>query len=416
VDRDPAVEGCRKGPAAGAAGTAIAKLLRLRALRIPAGANAPALPCVCRAPAPPPAGACLSGPGGVRGSCVGRPARAGRKVLPHSTSLRCHGRGHRPCPSAAPPLGQPGAKAPGQRPTRPRPAPDPPPAGASLPPGRALASVPPGPAGPQGTVARGRGNAGRVSCPARGWARRSCHNPPAPAAMAKAIAFATALRCEHARRGPKPPASARPAHGGRFAPAGPGAGLSVFPDLPVHRAPSRAGGGNAGRVSRFRPEWRSCALRDARSLWQGPSPLPQRHAGPCPAGGQSPRPAPDPPPAGASPPPGRALASVPPGPAGPQGTVPRRRGKRGSRFLPRPWMGQKVLQRFPPRPHWHPFSPDQQGFPARQARDRRFQHLVRGRVRRRRPARNPVRRGPPSKGNARPCASGTAGAGADSGP
>jgi len=49
--------------------------------------------------------------------------------------------------------------------------------------------------------------------------------------------------------GPKPPASARPAHGGRFAPAGSGAGLSFVPDLPVCGAPSRAGGGNAGRVS-----------------------------------------------------------------------------------------------------------------------------------------------------------------------
>jgi len=42
--------------------------------------------------------------------------------------------------------------------------------------------------------------------------------------------------------GPKPPASARPAHGGRFSPAGSGAGLPLFPDLPVYRAPSRAGG------------------------------------------------------------------------------------------------------------------------------------------------------------------------------
>ena len=33
--------------------------------------------------------------------------------------------------------------------------------------------------------------------------------------------------------------------------------------------------------------------------WQGLSPLPQRHAGSCPAGGQSPRPAPAPPTAGA---------------------------------------------------------------------------------------------------------------------
>jgi len=49
------------------------------------------------------------------------------------------------------------------------------------------------------------------------------------------------------RRGPKPPASARPAPGGRFVPAGPGAGLPVFPDLPVYRARSRTGGGNAMR-------------------------------------------------------------------------------------------------------------------------------------------------------------------------
>ena len=34
-----------------------------------------------------------------------------------------------------------------------------------------------------------------------------------------------AVRVPQARRGPKPPASARPAHGGRFAPAGTGAGL-----------------------------------------------------------------------------------------------------------------------------------------------------------------------------------------------
>jgi len=83
----------------------------------------------------------------------------------------------------------------------------------------------------------------------------------------------------------------------------------------------------------------SCVLRDARSLWQGPSPLPQCCAGirtgrgPKPPA--SPRPAPTAsarPPAGASRPPGRALASVPPGPAGLQGTVPRGRGKRGSRF------------------------------------------------------------------------------------
>jgi len=109
-------------------------------------------------------------------------------------------------------------------------------------------------------------------------------------------------------------------------------------DLPVYEAPFRAGG-ETRCVSCSRPDGRSCVLRDARSLWQGPSPLPQCCAGirtgrgPKPPA--SPRPAPTAsarPPAGASRPPGRALASVPPGPAGLQGTVPRGRGKRGSRF------------------------------------------------------------------------------------
>jgi len=45
---------------------------------------------------------------------------------------RCNGRGHRPCQSAAPGSGPAGGQSP-------RPAPDPPPAGASRPPGRALA-------------------------------------------------------------------------------------------------------------------------------------------------------------------------------------------------------------------------------------------------------------------------------------
>jgi len=91
----------------------------------------------------------------------------------------------------------------------PRPAPAPPPAGASPPPGRALASGVPGPAGPQGAVARGRGK-----------------------------------------------------RGSRFLfPPGLTKALSPLP-------------------------------------WQGPSPLPQRHADPWPAWGQRPRPVPALPPAG----------------------------------------------------------------------------------------------------------------------
>ena len=64
--------------------------------------------------------------------------------------------------------------------------------------------------------------------------------------------------------------------------------------------------------------------------WQGPSPLPQRHADPWPAGGQSPRPAPVPPMAGASHPPGRALAFCIAGGTGLGRTAPRGRGKRGA--------------------------------------------------------------------------------------
>jgi hypothetical protein len=74
---------------------------------------------------------------------------------------RCHGRGHRPCHSATLILGPPGAQSP-------RPAPAPPPAGASRPPGRALAFVGAGCTGLGGSVARGRGNAMRFLFPPGG--------------------------------------------------------------------------------------------------------------------------------------------------------------------------------------------------------------------------------------------------------
>ncbi len=166
--------------------------------------------------------------------------------------------------------------------------------------------------------------------------------------MAGAIAPATALRCPVASRGPKPPASARPVTGGRFAPAGLGAGLcrSRTCRSTGHR---RAGAGKSGA---FPVPARRSVLQDARSLWQGPSPLPQRYVAPWPAGGQSPRPAPAPPTAGASRPPGRALACRVPGPAGLRGTVARGRGN-AVRFLSPPaltkavsplqWQGQSPL-------------------------------------------------------------------------
>ena len=143
---------------------------------------------------------------------------------------RCNGRGHRPCHSAALGSGPAGGHSP-------RTAPDPLPAGASPPPGRALASAVPGSGGLQGTVARGRGKRGsRFLFPpalSKAFSPLQWQGPsPLP------------QHCAGIRtgRGPKPPASARPAPGGRFAPAGSGAGLLLFPDLPVCGAPCHAGG------------------------------------------------------------------------------------------------------------------------------------------------------------------------------
>ncbi len=161
----------------------------------PAGGHSPR-----PVPAPPPAGALhppgralatvLPGPAGLQGTSVRGQGKRGSRfpIPPGRTFSRMpghSGKGHRLCHSAPSPLVQPGAIAP-------RPAPAPPSAGASRPPGRALTSVLPGPAGLQGSVPRGRGKRGSRFL-----------IPP----------------------GPKPPASARPAPGGRFAPAGPGAGL-----------------------------------------------------------------------------------------------------------------------------------------------------------------------------------------------
>jgi len=128
-----------------------------------------------------------------------------------------------------------------------------------------------------------------------------------------------------ARRGPKPPASARPATGGRFAPAGPGAGLSWCLNLPVYRASSREGGGNAvrflfppGGVFQCNPgSPASLAAAIALATAQGC---------PKPAGGPKP-------PASARPAPRRALACVGAGCTGLCGSVAQGWGKRGSRFL-----------------------------------------------------------------------------------
>jgi hypothetical protein len=119
-----------------------------------------------------------------------------------SLSRRGAAENPRPCHSATLIPGQPGAQSP-------RPAPAPPMAGASRPPGRALACVMPGPAGLRGTVAHGRGKRSAFSVPARNGGTVRIRTASA-VAMAGAIAPATALRCPLASRGPKAPGQRPP--------------------------------------------------------------------------------------------------------------------------------------------------------------------------------------------------------------
>jgi hypothetical protein len=199
-----------------------------------------------------------------------------------------------------------------------------PPADASRLPGRALASVFPGPTGLHGTVPRGRGKRDAFPVPAR------TGESTFTTSMAGAIAPATVLRRDQDRPGAQSP---------RPAPAPPPAGASRPPGRALASAgPIPAGlqgtvpSGRRKRGSRFLfPPKRTTA--PPRFNGRGHRPCHSTTPGSGPAGGQSPRPAPAPPPAGASHPPGRALASGSPGAAGLQGTVARGRGKRGSRFL-----------------------------------------------------------------------------------
>jgi hypothetical protein len=120
-------------------------------------------------------------------SCTGGETQCVSFSRPHRRKPchRCHGRGHRPCHSATLILGQPGAQSP-------RPAPAPPSAGASRPPGRALASVSAGGDGLRGSVLHGRGNAVRFLFPPGGAVFPTM--PGCPVSLAGAIAPATAPR------------------------------------------------------------------------------------------------------------------------------------------------------------------------------------------------------------------------------
>ena len=114
----------------------------------------------------------------------------------------------------------------------------------------------------------------------------------------------------------------------------------------------------AGRGKRGAFPWparrnggRSDSWQPTPPPWQRPSPLPLRHGDIQRAGGQSPRPAHDPPSAGASPPPGPALASRFAGCDGPRAGVPYGRGI-AVRFLvpPGDWAEGQTLGG-PPRPN-----------------------------------------------------------------
>ncbi len=132
-------------------------------------------------------------------------------------------------------------------------------------------------------------------------------------------------------RGPKPPASARPATGGRFAPAGSGAGL-CFSRTCRSTGDRRARAGET-RVA-FPVPARTGDGTFTASMAGAITPAIALRRDQDRLGAKSPRQAPAPPPAGASRPPGRALAYVPPGPTGLHGTVPRGRGKRDAFPVP----------------------------------------------------------------------------------
>ncbi len=153
------------------------------------------------------------------------------------------GRGHRPCHSAMLASGPAGGQSP-------RPAPDPPTAGASPPPGRALACVVPGLTDLQGTVAHGRGKRGAFPVPAR------TGEGAATAAMAGAIAPAKALRRDQDQPGAKAPGQRptrprRALHARRV-----GRWPFVVPGPAGLQGTVPRGRGNAGRVSCSRPEGR----------------------------------------------------------------------------------------------------------------------------------------------------------------
>jgi len=239
-----------------------------------------------------------------------------------------------------------GPKAPGQRPPRPR---------------RALLArrvgrwpfVVPGPAGLGGTVPRGRGKRDAFLVPARTGEGTS------NASMAGAIAPATSLHWHQDQPGAKAPGQRPPRHRRALCPAGSGAGLCFSRTFrSTGHCPARAEKREAFLVPARTGEGTSNASMAGAIAFATGIRRDQDQPG-----AQSPRPALALPPASASHPPGRALASVPPGPAGLRGTVPRAGGGNAAR-----------VSCF--RPKGQSLSPDREGSPGRLAVGLLFRHPV----------------------------------------
>ena len=192
--------------------------------------------------------------------------------------------------------------APRGRASKARPAPAPPKAGASRPPGQAPASVivcraVSGWPRPEEVARLLLGCVFTRTHPRHPWRR------PSPSPLCKIG--------QPSGRGPqRPPASARPAHGGRFSPAGAGAGLwYLVPNRLWLNRHARAGARRCLALSR--PANVGCVF--TRTIpcmpWRRPSPSPLPDIAALTGRASKARPAPAPPSAGASRPPGRAPAS-----------------------------------------------------------------------------------------------------------
>ena len=182
------------------------------------------------------------------------------------------GRGHRPCHSAAPGSGPAGGQSP-------RSAPAPPMAGASRPPGRALACVVPGPAGLWGSVPRGRGKRAAFPVPARRGDGTST------ASMAGAIAPAIAPHRDQDRPGSKAPGQRPTRHQRALACVALAGRVLIRPWSPTGRGNALRFGVRPERQAAFATDRQDVPLRQALGmLFQNPADGTRASEGPRRAG------------------------------------------------------------------------------------------------------------------------------------